>query len=323
MLAFAAFKATDQDTTPIEVINSFKNFMVKHNKYYDTPQEFTYRLFVFYENYQRIKKVNSENKNFRYAINEFADLTPEEFKTKHTGFIFSNRKKNYAQILDESVSDLPEAVDWRKKGYVNPVKNQHQCGSCWSFSAVASMEAAWRNKTGTLLSLSEQQLVDCSILNAGCQGGLMDLAFNYSLAQGMMTESEYPYVSKQAKCKYQKSKVQAHFSSYVDVVGNNSLALQQAVAKSVVSVAIDASSLFLQFYTGGVIDTIYCGEKLDHGVAVVGYGTSNQGKDYWIVRNSWGKSWGIHGYMWIARETKKDYRGICGILQYPSYIVSQ
>jgi len=209
-------------------------------------------------------------------------------------------------------------VDWRSKGAVTPVKNQQQCGSCWAFSSTGAIEGAWFVKSGKLVSVSEQQLVDCSrsFGNMGCGGGWMDNAFKYVISnKGLCTEEDYPYTAKDTTCHTCTSAVTV--SSYVDVPANNLDALAAAVSAQPVAVAISVNAAF-QSYKSGVFDAT-CGTVLNHGVLAVGYGT--EGKDFWIVKNSWGQSWGENGYIRMVKSAGTG-SGQCGIAMVASYPVA-
>lgn len=295
-------------------------------KAYKSPEEEIFRRHVFEKNIVQIDALNAkEGRTVTLGLTRFADLTQDEFTSRYVnGYANKPRmfRKGYT-VLPNYEASLPNAVDWVAKGAVTPVKNQGQCGSCWSFSATGSVEGAWFIKTGQLVSLSEQQLVDCSSVygNAGCNGGLMDQAFKYIVANGgICSETAYPYTATDGKC--QSCKSVARISSYVDVQPNNETALMVAVAQQPVSVAVEADGFDWQFYTGGVVTDV-CGTNLDHGVLVVGYGTDNtsQSLDYWKVKNSWGSMWGEQGYIRLGRGSKYGVKGQCGILMDPSYPV--
>lgn len=232
-------------------------------------------------------------------MNHFGDMTADEFKAMN-GYRVDLSKRAPAsgsESREYDLSDLPKEVDWRTKGAVTEVKNQGQCGSCWAFSTTGSLEGANFIATGKLVSLSEQELVSCSSSegNYGCQGGLMDNAFKWieDDNKGIASEDDYPYASgggAEPKCENYHKNV-ADVASFTDVEANNPAALVSALAKQPVSIAIEADRSAFQFYSTGVIKKGSCGTKLDHGVLLVGYGTED-GTDYWLVKNSWSKGWG-------------------------------
>lgn len=206
---------------------------------------------------------------------------------------------------------------------MTPVKNQGQCGSCWSFSASGAMEGAWAIRTNDIVSISEQQLVDCSKKygNLGCKGGLMDNAFQYAINTGMCSEESYPYTSgvTQSGGSCQSCKPVVTINACADVPPNNQVALKEAVALvGPVSIALDAETKLFQSYKNGVITSDSCGTTLDHGVLIVGYGEED-GVKYWLVKNSWGASWGDDGYIKIERSESTNDAGICGIAMQPSF----
>jgi len=252
-------------------------------------------------------------------MNEFGDMTWEEFSSTHINGIVADhspflRSNNYADLSHIAV---PNDIDWVAKGAVTGVKDQGQCGSCWSFSATGSMEGAHFLKTGSLVSLSEQALVDCSgaFGNAGCNGGLMDYAFEYVISKGgICGESAYPYKAVDGTCVASTcagGKVTS-ISKYQDVAVGDENALLSAVTLTPVSIAIEADQSGFQFYSGGVFNGT-CGTQLDHGVLAVGFGTDS-GMNYWKVKNSWGASWGEKGYIRMIRG-----RNICGLTAAASY----
>ena len=296
---------------------------------YATSEEDFYRRWVFKKNAAAIHARNAEQTLVQLAVNRFADRTPEEFAAHYLSG-YTGRKGLLAHAApvdvergDADLTDIPAFVDWTLKGAVTPVKNQGQCGSCWAFSTTGSVEGAWFLKTGTLVSLSEQQLVDCSVPegNAGCSGGLMNQAFDYIVTNGgLCSESAYPYTAANGTCD--TCTPVAHIRGHVDVQPNNETAMMEAVAQQPVSVAVEADGLDWQFYFGGIV-TDSCGTNLDHGVLVVGYGVaenSNQ-QAYWKVKNSWGADWGEEGYIRLGRGAAFAPHGECGILMDPSYPV--
>lgn len=310
--------------TEEEYESIFEKWVLQHRKIYD-EHEALYRFRVFKKNLDFIEEFNAEGelKGFHVGLNKFADLTTSEFRERYGGlnrplikFSHPEHQFNY-----QETSTLPSFVDWREKGAVTPVKDQGQCGSCWSFSTTGAVEGAWA-LNNSLLSLSEQNLLDCSrgYGNMGCHGGLMDNAFKYIIDnKGIDTEASYPYEETSSfRCKYKTSNIGAKITDYKDVTSGSESALQNAVAfHGPVSVAIDASQTSFQLYKGGVYYEPNCSSKtLDHGVLVVGYGTGSQG-DYWIVKNSWGESWGDQGYIYMARNKDNN----CGIATQASFPV--
>jgi cathepsin L len=295
---------------------AFEKFVQDFEKAYETAEEKATRYGIFKENRVYIKKMNEENTDVTFDVNQFADLTHDEFAEMYIGGGVKPELKQvwagvpYLGRHEYSGAELPESVDWVAKGAVSPVKNQGQCGSCWSFSSTGSLEGAWEIATGKLESLSEQQLVDCSKKegNQGCNGGLMDNAFTYWKTAGVCTEESYPYTAKgDPTCKASSCKLaipEGGVVGFKDVDKDDTKSLMEAVAKGPVSIAIEADKGAFQFYKTGVLSAT-CGTQLDHGVLLVGYGTEN-GKDYWKVKNSWGEVWGEKGYILLGRGKSTD-----------------
>jgi len=306
---------------------SFGEWTASQKKVFKTREEFAMRRAIFNNNAAIVEAHNAKHAagetTFTMALNDFADLTHEEFRARYTGgFNGAAAKKNTAPHV-ASARALPATVDWTTKGAVTPIKNQGQCGSCWSFSTTGSVEGISFLKTGTLPSLSEQQLVDCasSTGNMGCQGGLMDDAFQWIINNGGIgSEASYPYIAGDGHCNTscgpcKKVASVATITSFTDIAqGDTDLAT--AIVAQPVSVAVDASEGFWQFYSGGVM-TNKCGTSLDHGVLAVGYGASGSSQ-YWLVKNSWGTSWGAAGYLWLGRGPQYGAAGQCGIFLSPS-----
>jgi len=302
---------------------AFKDFVAKYMRVYDNAEEEHRRFQIFEANYKLIVNQNALQQSFTLAVNEFADQSPSEFHSTRLGLGPAPDKKIWGSLpylgLDlYSDKSLPASVDWVAQGAVTALKNQGSCGSCWSFSATGALEGAWQIATGNLVALSEQQLVDCSTANSGCGGGDMDLAFAFLKNQGVCSESSYPYKMKAGTCGASNCTVaipKGSVMGYFDVPVDNTSALMEAVAQQPVSVAIEADQSAFQLYSTGIL-TQTCGDKIDHGVLLVGYGTEN-GTDYWKVKNSWGPTWGEGGYIRMKRGLPKA--GECGIKSRASY----
>ncbi|RWS25097.1 Cathepsin L-like protein [Leptotrombidium deliense] len=251
--------------------------------------------------------------SYRKGINKFSDLTNKEFSSIYMGNRVEN--KNNSSIFKSDTKTLPKSVDWRTKGIVTPVKNQYACGSCWAFSAVASLEGQHAKKYGKLVSLSEQNLVDCSRKygNYGCNGGYVTKAFEYIKDNnGVDTETSYPYVGFDDECHFESRSVGANVTGFTNIESGSEEALQQATATiGPISVAIDATDF--QDYHGGIFDDKQCETGsmfLHHAVTVIGYGVDEKtGAQYWLVKNSWGSDWGEQGYIRMSRNKNNQ----CGI----------
>lgn len=303
---------------------TFEEWSVHHGKVYE-PTERDYRESVYNSNVAKIVSHNAGNHSWSMNVNKFADLTAEEFKALYAGGLNKPKKTSLRKTAfgPFNTTANPTSVDWTTKGAVTPVKNQEQCGSCWAFSTTGSVEGAWFLSNGTLPSLSEQQLVDCSTAegNQGCNGGLMDDGFQYIIDnKGITTEDAYPYTATGPNtCEAAGKPVAATLSGFKDVAANSEAALETAIVQQPVSVAVEADQSVFQFYSGGVMDSA-CGTQLDHGVLAVGYGT-DAGKEYYKVKNSWGADWGEKGYIRLGRGAKFNPSGQCGIQMMASYPV--
>ena len=312
---------------------TFQQWSAENGRVY-APTERDYRETVYYANIAKIDAHNERNLSWTMDVNQFADLTADEFKASVVSGSFRRSARRNATGLRglrvqaspfdvQFRDDLPASVNWTAKGAVTPVKNQEQCGSCWAFSTTGSVEGAWFLANNNLTSLSEQQLVDCSTAegNQGCNGGLMDYGFEYIVKnKGITTEEAYPYTATGPNaCKSAGKPVAATVLGYKDVPVNSETALETAIAQTPVSVAVEADQSVFQFYSGGVMDSA-CGTQLDHGVLAVGYGVLG-GKEYYLVKNSWGASWGANGYILLGRGAKFNPAGQCGIQQAASYPV--
>ncbi|XP_046520605.1 procathepsin L [Equus quagga] len=296
-----------------------------HRRLYGVNKE-AWRRAVWEKNMRMIELHNQEysqgKHGFTMAMNAFGDMTNEEFRQVMNGLHNQTHKKG--RVFREPLSaELPKSVDWRKKGYVTPVKNQGLCGSCWAFSATGALEGQMFRKTGKLVSLSEQNLVDCSWAqgNEGCNGGLMDYAFQYVKDNGGLdSEKSYPYLAEDGSCKYKPEYSAANDTGFLDIQQQEKFLMEAVATVGPISAGIDASLESFQFYKEGIYYDPDCSSKdLDHGVLVVGYGF--EGKDssnkYWLVKNSWGEDWGMNGYLKMAKD-RKNHCGIATMASYPS-----
>ncbi|GFQ06787.1 xylem cysteine proteinase 1 [Phtheirospermum japonicum] len=311
----------DDLTCSGKLIDLFESWIEKYSKKYHSIEEKLHRFEIFKDNLKHIDERNKVVSNYWLGLNKFADMSHDEFKKMYLGLKpnrSTKRNESPQEFKYRDVKDRPTSVDWRMKGAVTDVKDQGQCGSCWSFSAVAAVEGINQIVTGNLTTLSEQELMDCDTTsNDACNGGLMDYAFEFIISnEGLCKEDEYPYTAKQGTCKEKDKSELITISGYEDVPENDEESFLNALSKQPLSVAIEASGRDFQLYSSGVYDG-ECESELDHGVAAVGYGT-DKGMDYVIVKNSWGALWGEEGYIRMKRSTGKP-KGMCGIHMMASY----
>jgi len=269
-----------------------------------------------------IEKHNTEHAlglhTFTVGINKFADLTNEEFVKQYTGAIPKESYPEATLQADPTNPPLPKEIDWRVYNKVTEVKDQGQCGSCWAFSTIGTIEGAHARKTQELVSLSEQNLIDCVTENSGCNGGFPYKALKHVLYNGGVdTEESYPYETRQGECRFDENNVGATISEIYAVKQGSEHELQKAVAHyGPVSVCIDASHYSFQLYESGIYFEPQCNPLvMEHAVLAVGYGSDGHGKDYWIVKNSWSADWGNKGYINMARNKNNH----CGIATMASY----
>ncbi len=313
----------------VDIINKkwvpFISFIIDHtNKFYDSFFELSNRVEIFNENNQYAQEHNKySNSSYTLGITPFSDMTNDEFK-KYISLSSVDLASDICTSQVKPLNTYPSSIDWRQKNAVTPVKDQGQCGSCWSFSTTGAVEGAYSIKHGNLQSFSEQQLVDCSYSygNHGCNGGMMQNAFTYIHDNGLTTENAYKYTATSSRSSCQSFTPVTFLSGCINVTPNSELMLTYAVAQGPTSVAIEADTKAFQLYKSGIFDdAVACGTTLDHGVLTVGYGTEN-GKDYWIVKNSWSASWGDQGYIRLLRNSANtNGAGMCGIAMAGSYPV--
>ena len=310
-----ALVACDIDVDAI-MFQQFQRFIKKYHKKYSSVNEFLARYEVFKRN---TLTTFQENNSYKTGITKFSDLTFQEFSKIYLNLNYDAMAiANFNPYIVKVSNAAPDAFDWREKGYVSPVKDQGSCGSCWAFSTVANLEGQYYKGKGKMVTFSEQMLVDCDTYDSACNGGLMENTFTWLKENGgIMTDADYPYVGYKQSCKSDPSK-------YVDMtitgykkLGSSSSTWDPVDEEEIkeflyetgpLAVALNANPL--QTYSSGILDktSSQCPiSGMNHAVTMVGYG-SESGKDYWIIKNSWGKSWGEDGYFRIRRGT-----GCCGI----------
>ncbi|XP_042477191.1 senescence-specific cysteine protease SAG12-like [Macadamia integrifolia] len=324
-LGFWASQVEARALAEVSIVDRHEQWMAQYGRVYKDATEKEKRFLIFKNNVERIESFNkADDKLYKLGINRFADLTNEEFKAAHTGYMKPTIQRSSSNTVFRyhNATAVPTKMDWRKEGAVTPVKDQGgSCGSCWAFSAVAAVEGITQLKTGKLVSLSEQELVDCNRdgTNEGCNGGYMSKAFQYILHnKGLTTESNYPYKGIDGTCnKKAAAHHAANISGYEEVPANNEEALLKAVANQPVSISLEGGGFDFQLYSSGIFNG-KCGTDLDHAVTAVGYAVSKDGTKYWLMKNSWGAGWGENGYMRIQRDVAAK-KGLCGLAMMASF----
>ncbi|XP_057690899.1 procathepsin L-like [Corythoichthys intestinalis] len=312
-------------TLDIDLDKHWTMWKKTHKKWYSSQLEDLHRRGLWEKNLMLITLHNLEASmglhSYQLSMNVLGDLTPEEIRQSFANLTHpTDFHKLSSDWSGGQMADIPESIDWRDQGYVTSVKFQGSCGSCWAFSAAGALEGQLARTTGRLVDLSPQNLVDCSgkYGNRGCYGGFLDGAFRYVIDNGgIESEKSYPYTGRAGPCLYNAAHRAANCSSYRSVAQGDEGALKRAIALvGPVSVGIDASKPSFAFYSSGVYDDASCSQRVNHAMLVVGYGTLN-GKQYWLVKNSWGLSYGEKGYIRMVRNKNNQ----CGIASFACYPV--
>lgn len=298
-----------------DLLTAWLQWKNQNNKHFATSSEDQYRFAVFKENYNKILLVNASQGSYKLALNQFADMTHPEVKVQLNAKLDSSPRDE--EFLD--TSNLPKSVDWRKTGAVTSIKDQGACGSSWAWGVAGSIEGlAFNNKLDTS-DVSVQQMVDCTTIatwgNNGCEGGYMTTTFKYLEIYGWMAEKDYKYTAELAKCKYDPKLVAGHNKSFKSVIPDYDVQLMAALVKGPVATAVDMNNGYM--YKGGVFTGCEPGTAPNHGILAVGYGSEN-GQDFWILKNTWGANWGEEGFIRIARGSPNDC-GVRKMASYPTY----
>lgn len=310
ILAFASSKLLVRDEE-----RRFVSFMREFNQIY-TGDEYQLRFGIFITNLRYIQEHNKRESSFKLGLTPFSCYTPAEYRSI---LGFKPNPTSYVQSSKVN-APVPESFDWREKKVVNPIKNQGQCGSCYIFSATQAAESAYAITYGELISFSEQNILDCIIGYPeygcyGCNGGMPSSVMEYVKdiqKNRFMLESEYPYTATEGKCNFNEKKTVGWFSKLINVKSGDEDSLKEIIAThGPCSIGIDAGNPSFSMYKGGIYDEPRCNKYgLNHGIGAVGYGSEN-GIDYFIIRNSWGESWGEAGFGRVIRN-KGD---LCGLAQ--------
>ncbi len=313
LLRFFLFSLLLTEVYTSPALPSFEDWSWSLGQTYSSAAEKIYRKGIFELNMKYAEEQNNMNHSYTLGATPFASLTAEEFKSLLGNKVRSKKvspKLRASHSNKKSVDSLPGSIDWVLKGAVTPVKNQGQCGACWAFSTTGAVEGITFITHGILPSLSEQELIDCTSDNQGCNGGFLEAGFDWIVKNGgISNESSYP--SNGGSCKAKGLPIAAKITSYTDITSNNELALETALAKQPVSVLVEADQSVFQMYTGGVLDSD-CGHNVNLAVLAVGYGI-DAGRSFYKLKLSWGSDFGEKGFMRIGRGAKFNPYGECGV----------
>ncbi|XP_037417756.1 ervatamin-B-like [Triticum dicoccoides] len=342
LLVFVVAAVVVDATAPsLSLAARHERWMAKFGRAYTDADEKSRRREVFAANVQHVDAVNrAGNLTYTLGLNQFSDLTDHEFLEAHLGYRYQLRPegqtddeflKGNTPVAPVNMSKapalrngqfryMPDSVDWRTQGAVTEVKNQRFCGSCWAFAAVAATEGLVKIGTGNLISMSEQQVLDCTGGTNTCSGGDINAALRYVAASGgLQPEAAYAYSGQQGACRSggvrPNSAASVGAPRWARLYGDEG-ALQELAASQPVAVALEATDPDFRHYRSGVYaGSSSCGQRLNHAVTVVGYGADGGGQQYWVLKNQWGTGWGEGGYMRVARGNGAN----CGIATYAYY----
>ena len=304
-------------TSAAQLEYEFMQYVVEFNKSYESLNEYQMRKELFAAKNEFIKAHNATESSYKVGHNKFSDYTEAEMQ-KMMGDLPTDDKIEPTKLTWDGAF---APINWINAGAVNPIQDQGQCGSCWAFSATASMEGAVEIKYGTLLKFSEQLLVDCDTYDSGCNGGNANNGFHYYQTNGPMSEASYPYTAKDGTCKYNASAAYSYRTAatmyYTQVAYDDVNAMYAGLTKQPLTVRIYASTYSFQTYKSGIYDDLSCPTTHNHATNVVGYGVDANNVEYWLMRNSWGTGWGEQGYM--KMQVQPTGPGICGVQNWPSY----
>ncbi|KAG8437835.1 hypothetical protein GDO86_008512 [Hymenochirus boettgeri] len=294
----------------LETMTLFKDFVTTYNKTYSDQKEATRRLQIFSENLQKAQKLQEMDQGTaEYGVTKYSDLTEDEFRSLYLNPLLSSQPPRPMKKAVVPQISPPAEWDWRDHGAVTEVKNQGMCGSCWAFSVIGNIEGQWFLKKGSLISLSEQELVDCDKVDKACGGGLPSNAYEaIEKLGGVETERDYSYQGHKEPCSFSANKVSAYINSSMEISKDENEIASWLAQNGPISIALNAFAM--QFYRKGISHPfrILCNPwMIDHAVLLVGFGERN-GIPFWAIKNSWGTEWGEQGYYYLYRGS-----GACGM----------
>ena len=327
-LMFQIHQLKTQEAIPAHIHSSFLTWSARQGRLYASPSEQLFRLGVYYKNYLKIQAMKQEKISFEMELNKFADVSEEEFRAKYLNLKEPALSESIPEhrVFKPSLADssnLPEYFDWRDQGAVNEIVAQGECGSCWSFVGIVAVEGAWKIAGNKLEKFSEQQPVDCAqeFGAEGCGGGWMEYVYEYIIKRGgIERRADYPYVAMVQQCKENPSKYVGKLKDYLTIPRNDCKDMLLAITYNPIATAIDAG--YMPFYKSGVYDYPHCTDNINHAVSIVGFGRDwANGKEYYTVRNTFGRDWGEEGYIKMDRNVQ-PVSGLCGLCRRSSFPIA-